>query len=628
MIPSTIKERGPSWDPGYELVREQLFFRKELTERVRWFIRVRWAAIAVAAGGIWVGYSLEPRFPVVPLSLIAFGIFFYNILFHILWGRLHSAKGLEVRPFTLFAHVQISLDLLCLYLMIYFTGAIRSPLLMFGIFHIILAGLLLSPNSCFVYSVLVTLATGSLIALEELKILTHWPALFENPALPHFSTASHHLWDVLIFYACFAVATLVTAFLTTTIKLSLRSKGRDLLRISKDLDASNAKLTALYEMLKKMNECTELKDLLDLATRNAVRIMGAKGSSIKLLDESRKRLVFASAYGLSQDYLAKGAIDLEKSLINRKIIGGSYFAVGRIEEEDYFQYPEDIRREGIASMVSFPLRVEKMAMGVFSVYSDRNYYFQDSDIEFFSLMNDLTALAIETLRSQLNKSWFVRKAAHELKAPFTAVHGMLGVMRKEYLGPLNEKQKETLLKSERRLEMLGSLVNDLLTLGLKRAEMDRRIIHPVDGSKIMKDLGDFFRDYASEKGVGIRFEIEDPLPQLMADEKPIDELFVNLISNAIKYTPREGQVQVSLLKESETHVLLKVSDTGIGIPEEDIPRLFKEFFRAKNAKALTQDGTGLGLVIVKEIIDFLSGTIQVESQVGKGTCFTCRLLSI
>lgn len=625
---SSAEAREQSKEPGYELVREQLFFRKELMERVRWFIRIRWIAVGVAGAGTLTAYNLEPRFPALPLSLIVLSMFLYNVLFHVTWRRLQSHKGREVRPFTVFAHVQISSDLVALYLMIFFTGGIYSPLLMFSIFHVILAGLLLSPISCIVYSAFVILAAGALLAMENSSIIGPRPALFQNPALLHFLPVSPTLVDMLVFYVFFVAATLVTAFLITTVKRSLRSKGRALLRTSKDLDASNAKLTALYEILKKMSQCSDLQDLMDLAVRNAASIMGAKGSSIKLLDQSRKKLIFASACGLSQDYLGKGAIDLEKSLINRKIIEGSYFAVGRIDEENYFQYPEDIRREGIASMVSFPLRAEKMAIGVFSVYSDKSYYFQDSDIEFFSLMNDLTALAIETLRNQLNKSWFVRKTAHEIRAPFTAVHGLLGVMRNEYLGPLNERQKETLMKSERRLEMLGTLVDDLLKLGLKWAEADKGIIHPVDGSNIMKGLGDFFKDYASEKGVDIRFEIKDPLPQLMADEKLIDELFVNLISNAVKYTPPGGQVQVSLAKESETHVLLKVSDTGIGIPEEDMERLFTEFFRAKNAKALTREGTGLGLVIVKEIIDFLSGTIHVESRVGKGTCFTCRLLSI
>lgn len=618
----TAKE--PFKGPGYELVREQLFFRKELMERVLWFIRIRWMVVGVAGAGTWAAYFQDPKFPVLPLSLIVLSILLYNVIFYLTWRRLQSFKVHDVRSFVTFAHVQISLDLLALYLMIYFTGGIYSPLLIVAIFHVILAGLLLSPLSCFLYCLFLLLATGALVAMETSGLLRPRPALFQNPALVHLLPAPHQFGDILVFLVFFVGALFTTAFLITSIKLSLRSKGRDLIRISRELDGSNAKLTALFDMIKKMNQCTKLQDLLDLATVNAARIMGAKGSSIKLLDESRKRLTFASASGLSQDYVTK-EVDLEKSLINRRIIEGSYFASGSIEEEDYFQYPEDIRKEGIASIVSFPLRVEKRVTGVFSVYSDKTYYFQDSDIEFFSLMGDLTALAIETLRNQLNKSWFVNRAAHELKSPFSAVHGMLGVMRNEYLGPLNEKQKETLGKSEKRLEMVSTLIDDLLALGLKRTEMDRAAIHPVDGAKLMRDLSAVFRDNASQKGVEIEFEIEDSLPRLMADEKLMDELFVNLISNAIKYTPRGGRVRVSLVKESNTHVRFEVEDTGIGIPEEDRSRLFTEFFRSKNAKAFTQEGTGLGLVIVKEILDFVSGRILVESEAGKGTRFIVRL---
>jgi signal transduction histidine kinase len=114
----------------------------------------------------------------------------------------------------------------------------------------------------------------------------------------------------------------------------------------------------------------------------------------------------------------------------------------------------------------------------------------------------------------------------------------------------------------------------------------------------------------------------------MGDEKLIDELFTNLISNAVKYTPSGGKIRVSLLKENQNLVRFQVSDTGIGIPEEDMARLFTEFFRAENAKALAEEGTGLGLVIVKEVLDFLGGSISVRSKVGEGTTFTCLLPAI
>jgi signal transduction histidine kinase len=102
-------------------------------------------------------------------------------------------------------------------------------------------------------------------------------------------------------------------------------------------------------------------------------------------------------------------------------------------------------------------------------------------------------------------------------------------------------------------------------------------------------------------------------------------LFSNLISNAVKYTSSGGKVDVVLELLSRDRVKFQVSDSGIGIPEEDVSRLFTEFFRAENAKALAEEGTGLGLVIVKEILDFMGGSISVRSKVGQGTIFTCLL---
>jgi signal transduction histidine kinase len=178
------------------------------------------------------------------------------------------------------------------------------------------------------------------------------------------------------------------------------------------------------------------------------------------------------------------------------------------------------------------------------------------------------------------------------------------------------------------LEMLGTMVNDLLKLGIKRQHQDRAVIQAVDGVKVLRALEELYGSSASEKGVGVDFAIDESVPELMADEKLLDELFGNLISNAIKYTPSGGKVRVSLAVESEHRVRFEVSDTGIGIPEEDISRLFTEFFRAENAKAQAEEGTGLGLVIAKEILDFLGGSISVKSKVGEGTTFTCLLPSV
>jgi signal transduction histidine kinase len=269
-----------------------------------------------------------------------------------------------------------------------------------------------------------------------------------------------------------------------------------------------------------------------------------------------------------------------------------------------------------------------MVLGVFCVYSDVSHYFVENDVKFFSLMNDLTALSIEKLKTELNKTWFLKKAAHQLRSPSNAIYSMLKTIRKGYLGPVNRKQQETIERCEKRIEILGHVINDLLELEIKRTDISKTIMHPVDSTKIMKALVNLYQTQALEKGIDITFHIEDSLPEIMADEKLADDLFANLISNAIKYTQPGGKVKVALAKEVQHHVRFEVSDTGIGIHEEDIPHLFSEFFRTENAKVYVEEGSGLGLVIVKEILDRLKGTVSVKSKPGEWTCFTILLPSV
>jgi len=606
-------------DLGHELVKEQLFFRKEMMERVSWMIRLRWIAVAAGFSGCVIGYVADWPLPFVPINLILAFIAFYNVIFFFIGRRLPSIKPQDVQAFTIFAHAQIVLDLLALYAIFYFTGGIHSPFLVFVLFHIILAGILLPPISCFIYSILVLLAAAGLILIQQYAILPPQPILFESHLFPH----TLEFRDLVVSNIIFAAMVLITAFLITSIKLSLRSKGRELLRVSKELDAGNVKLTALYQMVKEMGLCQELQAMMDSATRNAATIMGVKACSIKLLDERRQRLRFSSTYGLSEDYVGRGSIDLEKSPINRSIIEGSYYAIGKIDRKDYFQYPEDIRKEGIASMLCLPLRVGKMVLGVFCVYSDVTHDFDDQDVEFFLLMTDLTALAIEKLSSELNKTWFLEKAAHQLRSPLNAIDTMLKTLRQGYLGPTQAEQTKLIARCEQRIENLSQVIADLLDLGVKRTDLSKIEMHPVNIGDVVKTVVHLYQSQATAKNLDFTCNIEEGVPNILAQEKLMDELLNNLISNAIKYTPSGGKVRVRVARESSDRVLCEVADTGIGIPADDISRLFTEFFRSANAKELTEEGTGLGLVIVKEILDRLRGTIAVNSQLGEGTCFTC-----
>ena len=568
--------------PGYQLVKEQLFFRKELIERVQWFIRLRWIAVCAALAASGLAFAFKLKVPISLIILLLFSVASYNAVFFFVWKHLQIVKPKETRPFTIFTHIQISLDILALFLGIYLTGGIYSPVLIFVIFHIILAGILLSAMSCFIYAAIMLAAAASLLALQQAGAVPPSPIPFEGILFPFF----HYFFFIPVHYITFAAAVLISASLVTSLKSSLRKKGRELLGVSKELDVSNAKLTALYEMVKQMGLCFDFQNLMDSATRNAAKIMGVKGCSIKLLDDQRKMLRFCSTYGLSDNYTAKGTIDLEKSPINRKIVEGDWYTIGKIDKDEYFQFPEDIRKEGIASMVCLPLRVGKIVLGVFCVYSDVVHYFGPEDVKFFNLMAELTAIAMENLKTELNKAWFLKKAAHQLRSPLNAIYSMLELVGKGYQGPVSPDQLETITRCTKRLTILGDLINDLLKLGLERTEDQRTRFHPVDVRAILETVKELHEGYASKKGVTMVFLLDDAIPQIMADEKLLDDLFTNLISNALKYTPPGGHVKVVLSKDPEGRIRFEVSDSGIGIPEEDFPRLFTEFFRAENAKPL------------------------------------------
>ncbi|MFZ3046449.1 MAG: GAF domain-containing sensor histidine kinase, partial [Desulfatirhabdiaceae bacterium] len=295
--------------------------------------------------------------------------------------------------------------------------------------------------------------------------------------------------------------------------------------------------------------------------------------------------------------------------------------------KDYFQYPEDIRKEGIASMICLPLQVAKQVLGVFCVYSSTSHYFMDEDVSFLARMADLTALEIQKQKAQSNRIRFLQKAVHQLRSPMHAVISMLKILKNRYIGPLNDPQKEMVQRCENRLELLDAVIMDLLNFSIRRDMMSQESLQPVDTAYVLQGLSSLVQNQAMEKNISIHFQIDTSLPTVMATKRMIDDLFSNLISNAIKYTPAGGQVTVSLIPEpdQENHIRFTVTDTGIGIPEDAFLHLYTEFFRTENAKAFTESGTGLGLVIVKEILDRLKGTISVSSQIEKGTTFVCDI---
>jgi signal transduction histidine kinase len=203
---------------------------------------------------------------------------------------------------------------------------------------------------------------------------------------------------------------------------------------------------------------------------------------------------------------------------------------------------------------------------------------------------------------------FIGIAAHDLKAPLTAIQGFLWVMLGGFAGKISEKQKNMLERSAHRITELLTLISDLLDIPRIETGQIVQEMKEISLPQIIGDSVEGQRDLAKEKGIELKVEIPEGLPGIIGSATRLQQVVTNLVNNAVNYTPA-GTVTVRV-KEQEKELLVEVMDTGIGIPPEDRSRLFEDFFRASNVSI---KGTGLGLSISRRIVEAHSGRIWAES---------------
>jgi len=222
------------------------------------------------------------------------------------------------------------------------------------------------------------------------------------------------------------------------------------------------------------------------------------------------------------------------------------------------------------------------------------------------------------------KADFMSMVSHELKAPLSALLMQISVLADGLAGDINAKQKDLLGKSKEKTKGMIALVNDLLDLRRIEEGKTLMVIEPLDMGEVLKRSLDLMSLSAKDENVTLDVNIADNLPLLSADRTGMQAVFVNLISNAIKYTPSGGRVTVELNKEGK-FLRIKVADTGMGIEKADMGHIFDKFYRIKSEQTRSIGGSGLGLSIVKGIVDAHRGTIHLESEVGKGTMIIVSL---
>jgi signal transduction histidine kinase len=401
--------------------------------------------------------------------------------------------------------------------------------------------------------------------------------------------------------------------------------------VSRRLRRREDQLAALYRSLQVTTSTLELTEVLNRLAEATAQALGCKAAAIRLLDRTGSFLEWAGVYGLSDQYRGIEPIEVAKSPIDQEVLSGKAVVVTEPAQDSRMRAPQEIAAEGIHSIINAPLVGRRGAMGVLRAYGGASHSFSQDDAEFLTAIAAQGSVAIENAQTyrllqdlDQSKSEFVRIVSHELRSPVNVAGSLLRLLNRGYVGELNEEQAELVGRAWHRIEFLQTLVDDLLDLAAGRSEVmaaaERR---PVSLGEVAQEIGTRFEPAAAEKGLALHLDRPERALTVWGDRDELDRILNNLVGNAVKYT-LQGEVSIRL-EETNGQARIVVSDTGIGIPEQALPHLFQEFYRAKNAKELETSGTGLGLSIVKDLVERYGGEIEVDSVEGQGTTVTLVL---
>jgi len=245
-----------------------------------------------------------------------------------------------------------------------------------------------------------------------------------------------------------------------------------------------------------------------------------------------------------------------------------------------------------------------------------------SNDELESLARDLNKMSSQLKEIDQLKKDFLASVTHELKSPLTSLIMYVDLFLEGAAGELTEKAKKFLKIMERSSKRLSRFIDDLLDMAkIERGKMEIKK-EPLEILPIVSEIAELIKPQADEKDIEIAMNIPDNLPLVFVDGDRTRQIITNILSNSVKFTPEKGKISVNIQDEKE-HFQVSISDTGIGIPPEQIGKIFDKFEQVKEVRERVKGprGTGLGLAIVKSLVEAQGGKIWVESEVDKGSTF-------
>jgi len=507
------------------------------------------------------------------------------------------------------------LDLAFALFLVHATGGVWGAATLFLIWPVLAVVLLCGPGSGYLMASIAGVLYAGLALLEQ-RVL---PPL-DLPATYDLSLRTE--WGSV---GMTALALLLLAFV-----LGLLTSGISLTRtrLAEALDVERNRLSAQEEVNRRLvvleetgailSRLQDLEFLLPRALEKLTSYIGADAGFIILYPPDVLEGVLSARLGLDENgcrQLLAGELPVQVESIERATLSPS--------------------TPGFQSYLAAPLRLSDDYLGTVYLLSRPGRQLQRGAEELLDALGGQLAIAVrnvqftqqlkaaneELLHVDQLKSDFLATMSHELRTPLTSVVGYTDMLLSGLAGDVSDKQKTLLRSVLNSSETLLNLINDLLDLTkIEAGKMDLSL-EPVELKRVVAEVLSVVGPKAQEKGIRLSSFIPAGLPPLLADASKAEQILVNLVSNAVKFTPELGSVTIEGRPLPTGFVEIRVADTGIGIAREDFARIFERFSQVDNTSTRSQGGTGLGLAITRDLIELHGGTITVQSQVGKGSVF-------
>jgi len=384
---------------------------------------------------------------------------------------------------------------------------------------------------------------------------------------------------------------------------------------------------------------TPAEEPYDRIARMASRMMGAPIATVTLID--RDRQFYKACVGIPEPLNSTRETSLDYSFCKHTVALGTPLIIpDTLLDERVAEIPS-VTQFNVRAYAGVPLLVSGEAVGTLcvmdlnprswsgeqiatlidlaaSVMTEIQLRMTIADLE---VMSDLANMSrAEAERANRSKGEFLAMMSHDLRTPLNAIGGYCQLLELGIHGPVTDRQTETLARIKAAQKHLEGLITEVLTFSQLEAGSDTLTLSQIPVETMLRDVQSLVRPQLDAKGLRFAYRGSDVEALVNVDEAKLKRILLNLLTNAIKFTPRDGQVSLSA-RDEKSRVVIAVEDTGVGIPPDRIDMIFEPFVQTPGQKSMNPDGVGLGLAIGYRLARAMGGTLTATSSLGEGTTF-------